>query len=154
MRKRLAAGLDPGPRGRPRAAQPAPPSDAQKSRIDAPGVSVPLEVREQYLGKTGAKTAVKFILVGQPGRPRGGRRARRASSRSRSSGVVNGPKGESVDAFRVPADVDLGADAGKPVTITFLRPLPPGTYEIQFRLEGVAGRAVATRAVDDHRARR
>ena len=60
---------------------------------------------------------------------------------------MNDAKGANVDAFRVPADVDLGADASKPVAITFLRPLPPGTYEVQFRLEGVAGRAVATRAV-------
>ena len=36
--------------------------EAQKSRIDAAGVSIPIDVREQYLGKTGSKTAVKFIL--------------------------------------------------------------------------------------------
>ena len=128
----------------PASGQPAP--DAQKSRIDAPGVSIPLDVREQYLGKTGTKTAVKFILSVN----RSDLKAAAAAPRAVSfllSGVVSGPKGANVDAFRIPADVDLGADDGKPVTISFLRPLPPGTYDVQFRLEGVAGRAVATRAV-------
>jgi VWFA-related protein len=127
-------------------AQPVTPADAQKSRIDAPGVSVPLEVREQYLGRTGGKTAVRFVLSVSRGDLKGPASAPRVVSFT-LSGVVNDAKGASVDAFRVPADVDLGADAGKPVSITFLRPLPPGTYDVQFRLEGVAGRAVATRAV-------
>jgi Ca-activated chloride channel family protein len=43
--------------------------------------------------------------------------------------------------------VDLGADTSRPASITFLRPFPPGTYDVQFRLEGIAGRAVATRSV-------
>ena len=48
----------------------------------------------------------------------------------------------------MPADVDSRAPtSAKPVTITFLRPLPPGTFDVQFRLEGAAGRAVGTRAV-------
>jgi VWFA-related protein len=145
MRKRLAACLILALSG-PASGQPAPQADTQKSRIDAPGVSVPLEVREQYLGKTGGKTAVKFILSVSRGDLRGPASTPRVVSLT-LSGVVNGPKGENVDAFRVPADVDLGADASKPVTITFLRPLPPGTYEVVFRLEGTAGRAVATRAV-------
>jgi VWFA-related protein len=124
--------------------QPAP--DAQKSRIDAPGVSIPLDVREQYLGKTGARTAVKFILSVNRSDLKGAAGAPRAVS-FLLSGVVNDPKGVNVDAFRIPADVNLGADDGKPVTISFLRPLPPGTYDVQFRLEGVVGRAVATRTV-------
>ncbi len=126
--------------------QPAAPADAQKSRIDAPGVSIPLDVREQYLGKTGSKTAVKFILSVNRGDLKGTAGAPRVVSFT-LAGVVNDAKGGNVDAFRVPADVDLGADAAKPVAITFLRPLPPGTYDVQFRLEGVAGRAVATRTV-------
>jgi Ca-activated chloride channel homolog len=126
--------------------QPTPPAGAQKSRIDAPGVSIPLDVREQYLGKTGSKTAVKFILSVNRGDLKGAMGAPRVVS-FLLSGVVNDPKGRNVDAFRVPADVDLGADAGKPVAITFLRPLPPGTYDVQFRLEGAAGRAVGTRTV-------
>ncbi len=145
MRKRLALGLLLALAGTA-AAQTAPPADAQKSRIDAPGASIPLDVREQYLGKTGAKTAVKFILSVSRSDLRGPASAPRVVSFT-LSGVVTTPKGESVDAFRVPADVDLGADAGKPVTISFLRPLPPGTFDVQFRLEGALGRAVATRAV-------
>jgi Ca-activated chloride channel family protein len=124
--------------------QPAP--DAQKSRIDAPGVSIPLDVREQYLGKTGARTAVKFILSVNRSDLKGAAGAPRTVS-FLLSGVVNDPKGANVDAFRIPADVDFGADTGKPVTISFLRPLPPGTYDVQFRLEGVVGQAVATRTV-------
>jgi VWFA-related protein len=124
--------------------QPAP--DAQKSRLDAPGVSIPLDVREQYLGKTGARTAVKFILSVNRSDLKGAAGAPRTVS-FLLSGVVNDPKGANVDAFRIPADVDLGADTGKPVTISFLRPLPPGTFDVQFRLEGVVGQAVATRTV-------
>jgi Ca-activated chloride channel family protein len=145
MRKRLALGLILA-FSRGAFSQPVPPADAQKSRIDAPGVSVPLEVREQYLGKTGAKTAVKFVLSVSRADLKGAASTPRVVSFT-LSGVVNDAKGGNVDAFRVPADVDLGADAGKPVTITFLRPLPPGTYDVQFRLEGALGRAVATRSV-------
>jgi Ca-activated chloride channel homolog len=125
--------------------QKAPPPDSQKTRIDGPGVSVPLEVREQYLGRTGGKTAVRFALTVSRADLRGPASSPRVVSFT-LSGVVTGPKGENVDAFRIPVDVDLGADAGKPVSITFLRPLPPGTYDVQFRLEGAAG-AVGTRAV-------
>ena len=145
MRRRLVLGLALGLSGSA-LAQPAPPADTQKSRIDAPGVSVPLEVREQYLGRTGGKTAVRFVLTVSRADLRGPASSPKVVSFT-LSGVVTGPKGENVDAFRIPADVDLGADVGRPVSITFLRPLPPGTYDIQFRLEGVAGRAVGTRAV-------
>ena len=82
--------------------QPAPPADAQKSRIDAPGVSVPLDVREQYLGRTGSKTAVKFILSVSRADLRGPASAPRVVSFT-LSGVVNDAKGANVDAFRVPA---------------------------------------------------
>ncbi len=145
MRKRLALSLVLG-FSAAALGQPAPPADAQKSRIDAPGVSVPLDVREQYLGKTGAKTAVKFILSVSRADLKGAGGAPRVVSFT-LSGVVNDPKGQNVDAFRVPADVDLGADTSGSASITFLRPLPPGTYDVQFRLEGIAGRAVATRSV-------
>jgi VWFA-related protein len=128
------------------AGQTPPPQGAQASRIDAPGMSIPLEVREQYLGKTGSKTAVRFVLSVNRSELRGKASAPRVVSFT-LSGVVNDPKGQNVDAFRVPADVDLGADLGKPVTISFLRPLSPGTYDIQFRLEGAMGVTVGTRAV-------
>jgi VWFA-related protein len=146
MRKRLAAGCLALAFTRAAPGQPTTPGDAQKSRIDVPGASIPLDVREQYLGKTGAKTAVKFILSVSRGDLKGTATTPRVVSFT-LSGVVNGPKGQNVDAFRIPADIDLGADPGKPAQIAFLRPLPPGTYDVQFRLEGVAGFAVATRAV-------
>jgi Ca-activated chloride channel homolog len=146
MRKSLAAVCSVLALARVAAGQPVAPADSQKSRLDAPGMSIPLEVREQYLGKTGAKTAVKFILSVHRGDLKGTATTPRVVSFT-LSGVVNDPKGQNVDAFRIPADIDLGADASKPAEVTFLRPLPPGTYDIQFRLEGVAGRAVATRAV-------
>lgn len=146
MRKGLAAACLVCALSRAALGQPATPADAQKSRIDAPGVSIPLDVREQYLGRTGAKTVVRFILSVSRGDLKGAASAPRVVSFT-LSGVVNDPTGRNVDAFRVPADVDLGGDAGKPVTIKFLRPLSPGNYDVQFRLEGVAGRAVATRAV-------
>ncbi len=146
MRKRLAATVIACALPGFAFGQPAPSVDVQKSRIDAPGVSIPLDVREQYLGKTGGKTAVKFILSVSRADLKGTAGAPRIVSFT-LAGVVNDAKGANVDAFRLPADVDLGADAGKPVAITFLRPLPPGTYDVQFRLEGVAGRAVATRTV-------
>jgi VWFA-related protein len=146
MRKSLAMGSALLALAGAASGQPAPPADAQKSRIDAPGVSIPLDVREQYLGKTGTKTAVKFILSVARGDLRGPASSPRVVAFT-LSGVVSDARGANVDAFRIPADVDLGADAGKPVSITFLRSLPPGTYEIQFRLEGALGRAVATRAV-------
>ncbi len=146
MRKRIAAAAFACGLSGLAFGQPAPPVGAQKSQIDAPGISIPLDVREQYLGKTGSKTAVKFILSVSRADLKGAAGAPRVVSFT-LSGVVNDAKGGNVDAFRIPADVDLGADAGKPVAITFLRPLPPGTYDVQFRLEGVAGRAVATRTV-------
>ncbi len=145
MRKRLALGLILALSGAAHG-QPAPPADAQKSRIDAPGTSIPLDVREQYLGRTGTKTAVKFILSVSRADLRGPASSPRVVSFT-LSGVVSDTKGGNVDAFRIPADVDLGADASAPVSITFLRPLPSGTFEVQFRLEGALGRAVATRAV-------
>jgi VWFA-related protein len=145
MRKRLAAGLILA-LSEAALGQPAQPADAQKSRIDAPGMSVPLEVREQYLGRTGTKTAVRFVLTVSRADLRGTSSTPRVVSFT-LAGVVNDTKAENVDAFRIPADVDLGADAGKPVTFSFLRPLPSGTYDVQFRLEGLAGRAVATRSV-------
>ncbi|HEX2800236.1 MAG TPA: hypothetical protein VHQ44_11275, partial [Thermoanaerobaculia bacterium] len=38
------------------------PGEAQKPQLEARGISIPIDVREQYLGRTGGKTAVKFVL--------------------------------------------------------------------------------------------
>ncbi len=51
----------------------------------------------------------------------------------------------------MPVDIDLSAtdvtNASKPVAISFLRALQPGALNIQFRLEGVAGKLLGTRAI-------
>jgi VWFA-related protein len=150
MRKRLVAGLILALSGAA-FGQPAPPGDAQKTRLDAPGVSIPIDVREQYLGRTGEKTAVRFVLSVSRGDLRGAGNAQpRVYSFFLGCDVTNG-KGEAVETFRVPVDIDLSSsdvtNASKPVAITFLRALPPGTFNLQFRLEGVAGRLLGTRAI-------
>lgn len=130
----------------------APPATAsQQSRIDAGPVSVPIEIREQFLGRSGEKTVVRFVLSASKSDLRGGP-AGRPNAPQRASfqlaGEAKDGAGNVVESFRVPVDVDLSdADAGKPVRVTFLRALPPGELTLQFRLEGAAGRAVATRAV-------
>jgi VWFA-related protein len=130
-----------------------PPSAAQKTRVDAGPVSVPIEIREQFLGRSGDKTVVRFVLVVSKSDLRGA---------PAGAGTPDAPQklaffllgevkkgGVPVESFRVPVDVDLsGAEAGKPVQASFLRSLPPGELSIQFRLEGAKGRLLATRAVD------
>ena len=131
--------------------QPAPPADAQKTRLEAPGVSIPIDVREQYLGRTGEKTAVKFVLSVSRGDLRGAGNVQPRVYSFFLAGDVTNDKGEGVETFRVPIDIDLSnsdvTNVSKPVAITFLRALPPGTLNLQFRLEGVAGRVLATRAI-------
>lgn len=131
--------------------QPSPPGQAQKTRLDASGVSIPIDVREQYLGKTGEKTAVRFTLSVSRGELRGAVNAQPRVYSFFLACDVTDDKGEPFENFRVPVDVDLSVtdvtNASKPVAITFLRALPPGAFNLQFRLEGVAGRLLATRAI-------
>jgi Ca-activated chloride channel family protein len=127
------------------------PGATQKSRIDAGPVSVPIEIREQFLGRSGDKTVVRFVLSIERsdlrGAPAGAPNVPKRSS-FMLDGEVRTEAGSALENFRVPVDVDLSErSAGQPVRIAFLRPLPPGNLTIQFRLEGAAGRAVATRAV-------
>lgn len=129
----------------------APPDAAQKSRVDAGPVSIPIEIREQFLGRSGDKTVVRFVLSASKsdlrGAPAGAPNAPQRASFMLAA-EVKGEAGGFLESFRVPVDVDLSeSTAGQPVRISFLRPLPPGKLTIQFRLEGAAGRAVATRAV-------
>ncbi len=128
-----------------------PPGASQKSRVEAGPVSVPLEIREQFLGRSGDKTVVRFVLSIERsdlrGAPLGVPSLPKKSSFMLAGDVMN-EAGQPVESFRVPVDVDLSEQAAsQPVRIAFLRPLSPGNLTIQFRLEGVAGRAVATRAV-------
>jgi VWFA-related protein len=127
------------------------PGDTQKTKLDAPGISIPIDVREQYLGRTGAKTAVKFVLSVSKGDLRGAGNAQPRVYSFYLAGDVTDDRNQAVESFRVPVDIDLSSadvtNVGKPVAITFLRALPPGTFNVQFRLEGVAGRLLGTRAV-------
>ncbi len=130
----------------------SPPSAAQKTRVDAGPVSVPIEIREQFLGRSGEKTVVRFVLVVSRSDLRGPAGAGGPDTPQKLAFFLLGEVkkgGESVESFRVPVDVDLsGSEAGKPVQAAFLRSLPPGELSIQFRLEGAKGRLLATRAVD------
>jgi VWFA-related protein len=136
------------PAARPQSSRPG---EAQKTQLDAPGISIPIDVREQYLGRTGAKTAVKFVLSVSRGDLRGAGNAQPRVYSFYLAGDVTDDRGQAVESFRVPVDIDLSSadvtNASKPVAITFLRALPPGTFNIQFRLEGVAGKALGTRAI-------
>ncbi|HEX5856002.1 MAG TPA: hypothetical protein VFZ57_10310, partial [Thermoanaerobaculia bacterium] len=142
------AALLAAPAARP---QSGPPADAQKTQLDAPGISIPIDVREQYLGRTGGKTAVKFVLSVSKGDIRGAGNAQPRVYSFYLAGDVTDDRNQAVESFRVPVDIDLSSadvtNAGKPVAITFLRALPPGTFNIQFRLEGVAGKLLGTRAI-------
>jgi len=130
----------------------SPPSAAQKTRVGAGPVSVPIEIREQFLGRSGDRTVVRFVLVVSRSDLRGPAAAGGPDMPQKLAFFLLGEvkKGdEPVESFRVPVDVDLsGAEAGKPVQAAFLRSLPPGDLSIQFRLEGAKGRLLATRAVD------
>ena len=48
-------------------AQAPPPSAQQQARVTAGPLSVPITVREQYLGRSGTKIVVKFILSASKG---------------------------------------------------------------------------------------
>ena len=116
--------------------QSAPPGGVQKTRLDAPGISIPIDVGEQYLGRTGEKTAVKFVLSVSRGDLRGAGNAQpRVYSFFLACDVTN-DKREAVETFRVPVDIDLSnsdvTNVSKPVAITFLRALSPGTFNLQF----------------------
>ena len=127
---------------------PAPAQPSQQTQGEALGVTIPLEVREQFLGASAGKTVVRFTLSFS-----------RSDLRERAklapriypffvAGEAKGPSGEVVDTFREPVDVDLGdADLGKPLTASFLRSLPPGEISLNLRLEATTGKAVALRAV-------
>ncbi|MFI5121164.1 MAG: VWA domain-containing protein [Thermoanaerobaculia bacterium] len=127
------------------------PGDAQKTRLDAPGISIPIDVREQYLGRTGGKTAVKFVLSVSRGDLRGAGNAQPRVYSFYLAGDVTDDHGQAIESFRVPVDIDLSAtdvtNASRPVEISFLRALQPGSVNIQFRLEGVAGKLLGTRAI-------
>ena len=129
-------------------AVPATAQQAQQTSGKVLGVSVPLEVREQFLGTSAGKTVVRFTLTFS-----------RADLREKANlaprvypfhvaGEAKDASGTVVDSCREPVDVDLGdADISRPLTASFLRPLPPGEISLNLRLEAASGKAMALRAV-------
>lgn len=112
------------------------------------GVSLPLEVSEQFLGASAGKTVVRFTLSFS-----------RTDLREKAGlaprvypffvfGEARNAAGEAVDTFREPVDVDLAdAELGKPLRASFLRSLPPGAVTLGLRLEAENGQAVGLRSV-------
>jgi len=125
-------------------AQPAgPPGAQQQARASAGPISIPITVREQYLGRSGGKTVVKFILSASKGELVSAIKAQPRVYSFFITGEAKGSDDKVVETFRVPLDVDLSqTDVQHPLQASFLRALPAGHYDVQFRLEGVAGRMV------------
>ncbi|MEO6326704.1 MAG: VWA domain-containing protein [Thermoanaerobaculia bacterium] len=132
----------------PPAAPPAAPSDTQTSKIAAGLVSVPITVKEEYLGRSGTRTVVRFTLSVAKGDLRKGGADQPRTYSFFLTGEAKDPAGKVVETFRVPVDADLsGGDISRPLTASFLRSFAPGPLSLQFRLEGVAGKAVGMQAV-------
>ncbi|HYN42589.1 MAG TPA: hypothetical protein VE129_12475, partial [Thermoanaerobaculia bacterium] len=126
--------------------QPAQP--VQQTAGEALGVSIPLELREQFLGSSAGKTVVRFTLTFSRSDLREKAKLAPRVYAFFVAGEAKGAAGEVVDAFREPVDVDLGdGEVGKPLTASFLRSLPPGEVSLNLRLEAANGKAMALRAV-------
>ncbi len=127
-------------------AQPGPP--VQQTSGEALGVSIPLELREQFLGSSAGKTVVRFTLSFSRSDLREKAKLSPRVYAFFVAGEAKNAAGEAVDTFREPVDVDLGdAEMGKPLTASFLRSLPPGEVSLNLRLEATTGKALALRAV-------
>ena len=127
-------------------AQPVPPVQQTSGKVL--GVTVPIEISEQFLGTSAGKTVVRFTLTLSRDelREKAGLAPRVHSFFV--AGEAKDPAGGVVDTFRAPVDVDLGdAEAGKPLRASFLRPLPPGEVVLNLRLEAANGKAMALRSV-------
>lgn len=154
-RARLLAALLAGALSAPAAAQTAappaaapPPDVVQKSVVKAGPISTPIEIRSQFLGKSGEKTVVRFVLsVSRAELHASGADQPRVYSFS-LVGEVRDASDAVVETFRVPVDADLStADAGRPLSASFLRSLPPGVWNLRFSLEGLTGKGLGVRAV-------
>jgi len=121
---------------------------AQQTSGKVLGVSVPLEVSEQFLGTSAGRTVVRFTLSFS-----------RTDLREKAGlaprvypffvvGEARSAAGEVVDAFREPVDVDLSdAELGKALRVSFLRALPTGSMTLGLRLEAENGRSMGLRSV-------
>ena len=120
----------------------------QATRAEAPGISVPIEVREQFLGKSGEKTVVRFLLSASRGDLKSAGADRPRVFTFFVSGEVKDADGNVADTFRVPVDVDMSeATAGQPVAISFLRALPAGRLVVNVRFEAENGRGIGLRSI-------
>lgn len=133
----------------PAPAQTGPPARAGGSqKTEGGALSAAIEIREQFLGKSGDKTVVKFTLVASKNDLA---KVVNAAPRMYSfflNADVKTADGGAVETFRVPVDVDLSdLDVAKPLQASFLHSLPPGSFTIQFGLEGVAGKLIGTRNI-------
>ena len=129
-------------------ALPAPGQPAQQTSAKVLGVSIPLEVSEQFLGSSADRTVVRFTLT-----------LSRTDLREKAglaprvyplfvAGEARSASGSVVDTFREPIEVDLGdAELGKPLKASFLRALPPGEVTLGLRLEAENGKTVGLRSV-------
>ncbi len=127
---------------------PAPAQTVQQTSGEALGVTIPLELREQFLGTSAGKTVVRFTLTFSRADLRETAKLAPRVYAFFVAGEAKGAGGEVVDSFREPVDVDLGdTDLQKPLTASFLRPLPPGDVTLSLRLEAATGKALALRAV-------
>jgi len=129
-------------------AVPALAQDAQETSGKVMGVTVPLELTEQYLGTSAGKTVVRFTLAFS-----------RADLREKAklaprvyaffvAGEARDAAGAVVDTFREPVDVDLGdAEVARPLKASFLRSLPPGEVTLDLRVEAASGKAMGLKAV-------
>lgn len=135
----------------PSPAQAPPPAQSQTVTVPNPkggpgSPAVPIEIREQYLGRSGDKTVVKFVLSVARADLKG------SASQPRSYtfylvGEAKDAEGRVVDSFRVPVDVDMSQEGEGRVSASFLRSFPPGNVTVVFQLAGMAGQALGVRAL-------
>jgi VWFA-related protein len=120
----------------------------QKTSGEALGVSIPLELREQFLGTSAGKTVVRFTLSFSRSDLREKAKLAPRVYPFYVAGEAKSAAGEVVDTFREPVDVDLtDTEVGRPLTASFLRSLPSGEVSLNLRLEAANGKAMALRAV-------
>src|SRR5437764_569257 len=92
-------------------AQPAtpPPGATQQARASAGSLSVAITVREQYLGRSGGKTVVKFVLSASKGEISSALKAQPRVYSFFIAGEAKGSDDKVAESFRVPLDVDLSS---------------------------------------------
>lgn len=125
----------------------AQPAGTQTTKAGAGPISIPLTVKEQYLGRSGTKTVVRFTLSVQKADFRGAVVPAPRVFSFMLVGDVKSEKSEPVETFRVPVDVDLSGDLVGTVSASFLRSLPAGPLLVRFALEGVTGTALGTQSL-------